>query len=235
MGYLTHLGIYLDPDATPIAGYITTEREKLRPFHGWLELSSAIEAQRTAGPRPADASGLAGAPRTSSLGTEFPQAPCSRAPASGTRRGDAEAAGEHTGISAWLAQRTQPTWMLLGAWSCACWSAFAIAILAATGETKLLAWWGLGLVANLVLLTFVWTEQRSSPDPDDGDQPRPGGPPRGPRAQDPATGVTRGARTFVSKERHPSVTAPHPIADGESFLQPICYGRRHRALGRHLR
>jgi hypothetical protein len=181
MGYLTHLGIYLEPDATPIAGYITTEREKWRPFHGWLELSSAIETQRTAGPRPADASGRAGAPRISSLGTEFPQAPCPRAAASETRRGDSGAAGEHHRIATWLAQRNQPTWMLLGAWTCACWNAIAVVAFATIGDTRFLAWWGLGLVATVVLLTFIWTEQRSSLDSGDGDQPRPGGPPTRPQ------------------------------------------------------
>jgi hypothetical protein len=50
MGYLTHFLIDLDLDATPIAGYIATDHDARRPFHGWLELSSAIES---GGPRDA--------------------------------------------------------------------------------------------------------------------------------------------------------------------------------------
>ena len=53
MGYLTYFLIDLDLDATPIAGYIASDHDARRPFHGWLELSSAIEARRTAGPSPA--------------------------------------------------------------------------------------------------------------------------------------------------------------------------------------
>jgi hypothetical protein len=50
MARLTHLliDLDLDLDATPIAGYIGTDHEARRPFHGWLELSSAIEERRTA-------------------------------------------------------------------------------------------------------------------------------------------------------------------------------------------
>jgi hypothetical protein len=185
MGYLTHLGIYLDQDTTPIAGYITTEREKWRPFHGWLELSSAIEAQRTGGPRTANPSDWANGPQTANVGIAFPQAPSPaprrRARASGTSTGDTDTATEQRRIAACLAQRTGPTWMLVGAWSCACWNAIAVVAFATTGDTQLLAWWGLGLLATLVLLTFIWTEQRSSLDSGDGDPPLPGEPPTSPQ------------------------------------------------------
>jgi hypothetical protein len=59
--------------------------------------------------------------------------------------------------------------MLLGAWTCAGWSAVAIVAVAATRHPWVLAWWGLGLAAILVLLTLVWTEQIPNVDPDDHD------------------------------------------------------------------
>ena len=48
------LFIDLDLDATPIAGYITSDQDDRRPFHGWLALSTAIEQRRIAGPKTAD-------------------------------------------------------------------------------------------------------------------------------------------------------------------------------------
>jgi hypothetical protein len=44
----THLELILDLElsATPIAGQIFTASDPARPFHGWLELASALEALR---------------------------------------------------------------------------------------------------------------------------------------------------------------------------------------------
>jgi membrane protein DedA with SNARE-associated domain len=61
--------------------------------------------------------------------------------------------------------------MLLGAWTCAGWSAVAVVAVAAARHTHVLAWWGPGLLAVLVLLILLWTEQHSTVDPDDGDPP----------------------------------------------------------------
>ena len=47
MANRAQLLIDLDLDASPIAGRITSDHDPRRPFHGWLELCSAIEAQRT--------------------------------------------------------------------------------------------------------------------------------------------------------------------------------------------
>ena len=206
MGYLTHFGIYLDLDldATPIAGYITTEREPRRPFHGWLELSSAIEAHRAAGPGntgPSERT-LASLPSTRcgdcsrSSGAVAPRpAPQSGAPKGG-RHGDVR----HRAAVAWLAQCTQPRWMLLGAWTCAGWSGVAVPALAITRHIWVLAWWGLGLLATLVLLTFIWTEQPSGQGPDDGDQPHPGGPSEPPQGARPDKGRHQG-RSHVLEQR----------------------------------
>ncbi|HTT26940.1 MAG TPA: hypothetical protein VMG37_00910 [Solirubrobacteraceae bacterium] len=97
MGYLTQFGIELDIDATPIAGYIADAGGR-RPFHGWLELCSAIEEQRAAVPRTAGPSERSTAP--------------------------------------WLARRTLPRWILLGAWACAGWCAVAFLALAITRHTR---------------------------------------------------------------------------------------------------
>jgi hypothetical protein len=40
--------IDLAPDATPIEGQVFTQAHPARPFHGWLELASAIEQLRGA-------------------------------------------------------------------------------------------------------------------------------------------------------------------------------------------
>jgi hypothetical protein len=204
MAYLTHLGIYLELDATPIAGYITTEREPPRPFHGWLELSSAIEAQRAAGPgntRPSERT-LASSPSTrrgdsSRSSGAVPPRP---APQSGVPTGGRHGDVRHRAAVAWLAQRTQPRWMLLGAWTCAGWSGVAVPALANTRHIWVLAWWGLGLLATLVLLAFIWTEQASGQGPDDGDQPHPGGPPEPPQGARPPKGRHQG-RSHVLEQR----------------------------------
>jgi hypothetical protein len=200
MAYLTHLGIYLELDATPIAGYITTEREPPRPFHGWLELSSAIEAQRAAGPGntgPSERT-LASSPSTrcgdsSRSSSAVPPRP---APQSGAPTGG---------------QRTQPRWMLLGAWTCAGWSGVAVPALAITRHIWVLAWWGLGLLATLVLLAFIWTEQASGQGPDDGDEPHPGSPPEPPQSARPPKGRHQG-RSHVVEQRatpHGHHAPPH--------------------------
>ena len=49
MGYLAYIFIDLELNATPIAGHITSDQDARRPFHGWLELGSAIEQRRAAG------------------------------------------------------------------------------------------------------------------------------------------------------------------------------------------
>ena len=125
-----------------------------------------------------------------------PDAPLGRARARGGRHGDVR----HRAAVAWLAQRTQPRWMLLGAWTCAGWSAVAVPALAITRHIRVLAWWGLGLLAILVLLTFIWTEQPSSRGPDDGDQPHPGGPPEPPQGARPHKGRHQG-RSHVLEQR----------------------------------
>jgi bacteriorhodopsin len=66
--------------------------------------------------------------------------------------------------------------MLLGAWTCAGWSAVAVAALAATRHTGVIAWWALGLLAMVVVLTFLWTEQHPAADADDPDEPPRTGP-----------------------------------------------------------
>jgi hypothetical protein len=204
MAYLTHLGIYLELDATPIAGYITTEREPPRPFHGWLELSSAIEAQRAAGPgntRPSERT-LASSPSTrcgdsSRSSGAVPPRP---APQSGVPTGGRHGDVRHRAAVAWLAQRTQPRWMLLGAWTWGGGGGGAVAARALTRHIWVLAWWGLGLLATLVLLAFIWTEQASGQGPDDGDQPHPGGPPEPPQGARPPKGRHQG-RSHVLEQR----------------------------------
>ena len=174
MAYLTRLFIDLDLDATPIAGYITTDNDARRPFHGWLELSSAIEERRTAGRRTAALTGratLLPSPDSDSPQTSR-QAPHPRGRASGAFTSEAYRAVRHPGPAGGLAEcSTQPRWMLLGAWACAGWSAVGVLAVAATRHAQVLAWWALGLLAILVLLTFLWTEQHSTVDPDNGDQP----------------------------------------------------------------
>ena len=184
MGYLTHLLIDLDLDATPIAGYIATDHDARRPFHGWLELSSAIEERRTAGRGTPGLTGRTAAPWPSAPGSDSSQTSCEapypRARA-GAVTGEMYRGVRHPGVAAWLAQcSTQPWWMLLGAWTCAGWSAVAVVAVAATRHTEVLAWWGLGLLAILVLLTVIWTEQQPTVGSDDGDPPARGGPPTRP-------------------------------------------------------
>jgi hypothetical protein len=180
MAYTTHFLIGLDLDATPIAGYIASEEDARRPFHGWLELSSAIEERRTARPGTAGLGRTAAplpSPRASDSSRTLRGASHPRARRSGAFTGQTYRGVRHPGVAAWLTQCTQPRWMLLGAWTCAGWSAVAIVAVAATRHPWVLAWWGLGLLAILVLLTFIWTEQLSKVDPDDHDQLFPGGSP----------------------------------------------------------
>ena len=42
------LQLELDLAAEPIGGTLTDDREVTTPFHGWLQLTEAIEAARTA-------------------------------------------------------------------------------------------------------------------------------------------------------------------------------------------
>ena len=70
--------------------------------------------------------------------------------------------------------------MLLGAWTCAGWSALAVAALAATRHTRGIAWWALGLLAVLVLLTFLSTKHRPGAAPDGDEKASPTGPPTPP-------------------------------------------------------
>ena len=146
MARLTHLLIELGLDATPIAGYITTDHEARRPFHGWLELSSAIEEQRTAGHRTGALSGRTATVLPSPPDSDPPQdlreAPRPLARRSGAFTGEAYRGVRYPGVAAWLAQCAQPRWMLLGAWSCAGWSAVAVVAVAATRHSWVLAWWG---------------------------------------------------------------------------------------------
>lgn len=44
MARRAQLLIDLDLDTSPIAGHITSDHHSRRPFYGWLELCSAIEA-----------------------------------------------------------------------------------------------------------------------------------------------------------------------------------------------
>ena len=192
MAYLTHLFIDLDLDATPIAGYIGTDHHVRRPFQGWLELSSAIEERRAVGARTATLTGraarlLPSPDSDSSQTTRGAPHPCARWSGAGT--GEAYGGVEHPGRASGLAEcSTQPRWMLLGACACAGWSAVAVVAEAATRHTQVLAWWGLGLLAILVLLTFLWTEQHSTVEHDDGDQP-PGRAPSGPYPHDGSTDI----------------------------------------------
>ena len=206
MGYTTHFLIGLDPDATPIAGYIASEEDARRPFHGWLELSSAIEERRTAGRGTADPTGRTAAPLPSARATDSSRtlrgASHPRARRPGAFTGHTYKGVWHPGVAAWLTQCTQPRWMLLGAWTCAGWSAVAIVAVAATRHPWVLAWWGLGLVAILVLLTLIWTEQLPNVEPDDHDQLFPGGSPT--PSQD--AGLTGIDRHRVEPELLPSTT-----------------------------
>jgi hypothetical protein len=156
MARLTHLLIELDLDATPIAGYIATDHEARRPFHGWLELSSAIEERRTTGHRRATtltgpAATVLRSPRDSGSPQDSREVTRRRARRSGTFTGEAYRSVRHPGAAAWQARRSQPRWMLLGAWTCAGWSAVAVVAVAAARHTDVLAWWGPGLPAVLVL------------------------------------------------------------------------------------
>lgn len=76
MGYVGHVLIDLDLDATPIAGHITSDQSARRPFHGWLELSSAIEQRRTAGPATAGPSARPVEPLPSAPDGDSLQASC---------------------------------------------------------------------------------------------------------------------------------------------------------------
>jgi hypothetical protein len=194
VGYQTHFLIDLDLDASPIAGYIASDHDARRPFHGWLELSSAIEQRRTAGRGTAGLTDRTAAPLPSAPDSDSSQtlrgAPHPRARRSGAFTGEASRGVRHPGVAAWLDQCTQPRWMLLGAWTCAGWSAIAVVAVAATRHIQVLAWWGLGLLAILVLLTFIWTEQRSTVDPDHHDQPFLGGSPT-PSQDAGSTGIDR--------------------------------------------
>jgi hypothetical protein len=181
VGHVTHFAIDLDLDATPIAGYIADDGDVGHPFHGWLELCSAIEERRAAAPETVGSRGRSAARWASTRSGDVPRTSgvLAQRPAgdSDVCAGDQYRDGRHRAVVPWLAQRTQPMWMLLGAWTCAGLSAVAVPALAITRRTWVLAWWGLGLLAMVVLLTFIWTEQRSSVDPDDHDQPTAAGPP----------------------------------------------------------
>jgi hypothetical protein len=48
MGTNLRLVVDLELETTPIGGRISTGSEPARPFHGWLELASAIETHRNA-------------------------------------------------------------------------------------------------------------------------------------------------------------------------------------------
>lgn len=186
MPYRTHLFIDLDLDATPIAGHITSDHNPRRPFHGWLELSSVIEERRTAGLTTARTD--APSPSTPDRHAPTPSraAPPATRPESGPPSHDRSRDAHHQRVVAWLAECTQPRWILLGAWTCAGWSTIAVPVLAATRHTRVLAWWALGLLAILVLLTHLWTEQPSTVRGDEHDQR----PPAGPRTPPPNGGLT---------------------------------------------
>jgi hypothetical protein len=144
MARLTHLLIELDLDATPIAGYIATDREARRSFHGWLELSSAIEERRTTGHRTATLTGRTATVLRSPGDSGSPQ-DSREVPRSGARQseaftGEAYRSVRHPGVAAWQARCSQPRWMLLGAWTCAGWSAVAVVAVAAARHTHVLAW-----------------------------------------------------------------------------------------------
>lgn len=143
MPRLTHLLIELDLDATPIAGYIATDHEARRPFHGWLELSSAIEERRTTGRRRGTLTGRAAtvlrSPRDSGSPQDSREVTHPHARQSGAFAGEAYRGVRHPGIAAWQARHSQPRWMLLGAWTCAGWSAVAVVAVAAARHTDVLA------------------------------------------------------------------------------------------------
>jgi hypothetical protein len=162
MGIRERLLIDLDLDAWPIGGRITSDDNPGRPFHGWLELSSAIEQRRTAAmtAEPARASGTA--------------------PSSGTNL--------CRKVARWLGKRTEPRWLLFVAWACAAWSALAVPAVAAAGSAAILPWWALGLVAIAVLLVFVWTEQGTAIESDHPGPP-PAADPPAPPPDDGATGI----------------------------------------------
>jgi hypothetical protein len=67
--------------------------------------------------------------------------------------------------------------MLLGAWTCAGWSAVAVPAVAVTRHTQVIVCWALGVLAMLVLLIVIWTEQRPAADPREPDEPLRTGPP----------------------------------------------------------
>jgi hypothetical protein len=123
MHFIIDLDLDLDLDATPIAGYIAIERRVRRPFHSRLELSSAIEESRATPAR------TAAAPERSTTPDRY-------APRSGTLTDDGCTDTQHLGVATWLGRRTRPTWMLLGAWTCAGWSAIAVPALAATDDAR---------------------------------------------------------------------------------------------------
>ena len=151
MGEPARVLIDLDLDASPIAGHIASDREAGRPFHGWLELSSQIEARRR-----------------DALATERPPA----AAGEGGSRSDPESGDEYRLLTTGVRQSTQPWWSVLAAWVCVGWSAAAVIALAATHHNALVAWWAFGLVAMLVLVIFLWADQHQDTDPDDrGERP----------------------------------------------------------------
>ena len=119
MPRLTHLLIELDLDATPIAGYIATDHEARRPFHGWLELSSAIEERRTADHGTATLTGRTATVLRSPNDIGSPQnlreVSHPRARQSGAFTGEVYRSVRHPGVAAWQARHSQPRWMLLGA------------------------------------------------------------------------------------------------------------------------
>jgi hypothetical protein len=151
MACLNHVIIELDvdPRAAPIAGYITTDTSGPRRFQGWLALSSLIEDQRAAAPASTDRGDHTARSRPPIHETHLSQ------PAHAT------------------VHRTHPTWILMGAWTTAAWSTVAVPAIAATRDPRLIVWWALGVLAILILLIVVWTEQGSSSDADDGGQRSP--------------------------------------------------------------
>ena len=187
MGYRTQLFIDLDLDATPIAGHITSDHDPRRPFHGWLELSSAIEERRTAGLTTARTDAPSPSTRDRPAPSPSRVAPHASRPESGPPSHGRSRDVNHRGVAARMAECTQPRWILLGAWTCAGWNAIAVPVLAATRHAWVLAWWALGLLAILVLLTYLWTEQPSTVDGDAHDQT----PSAGPRPPTPNGGLTR--------------------------------------------
>jgi hypothetical protein len=74
MAFTIHVELDLEPNREPIAGTLSGQDFTARPFDGWLELASAIEAARTDGmPVPTTESDKAqGETSTSPRGRDLP-------------------------------------------------------------------------------------------------------------------------------------------------------------------